>query len=138
MRYKVGWFLPQQVMALTHLVPVVTQDDFIGISQDTTARLGEVTQPFHIIIDNRIIKNEQVVSLEMILQTMPQLQSQPLRWIIMILPDSLRHQAADMATQRAGTVQLMYVDSLVSAFAALRDVDASLNWDGQVSDFFVA
>ena len=70
MRYKAGWFIPQQVLALTHLVPEVTQDDFIGIIDATNACLAEAQQSFYLIIDNRIIKSEQVVPLEVILRLM--------------------------------------------------------------------
>jgi hypothetical protein len=137
MRYKVGWFIPQQIIALTHFVSEVTQDDFNGIVDASNACLLEASQPFNMIIDNRIIKNEQVVSLEVILQSMPQLQNLPLRQVIMILPRAIGHKAAVMEVQRMGDVQLRFVDGLTAAFATLRATDASLNWDLQISGFFV-
>ena len=136
MRYKAGWFIPQQILALTHLVPEVTQDDFMGILETTNACLQEAQQPFHLIIDNRIIKSEQVVDLGVILQSIPQLQQSPLRWVIMILPDTLRDTAANRDIQRLGDVQLKYVDSLATALETLQTLDASLDWQSQVSDFF--
>ena len=137
MRYKAGWFIPQQILALTRLVPEVSQDDFMGILETTNACLQEVQQPFHMIIDNRIIKSEMVVSLDIILQTMPQLQQSPLRWIIMVLPHSMRDGAIDRDIQRVGDIQLHYVDTLMTALDTLQMMDASLNWDSRVSDFFV-
>lgn len=136
MRYKAGWFIPQQILALTHLVPEVTQDDFMGILEATNACLQEAQHPFHLIIDNRIIKSEQVVSLDVILQSMPQLQQSPLRWVIMILPDPLRDTAFDRDVQQSGDVQLKYVDSLTIALDTLRGLDASLDWEARDSDFF--
>ena len=137
MRYKAGWFIPQQIMALTHLVPEVIVDDFVGIVNATNACLEEVQHPFHLIIDNRIIKSDQVVSLDVILQTMSQLQQSPLRWIVMVLPHDLRDTAASRAVQRIRDVQLRYVDRLTTAFDVLQKEDASINWAAQVSDFFV-
>jgi hypothetical protein len=137
MRYKAGWFIPQQVLALTHLVPDVTPDDFVGIVAATNACLQEVSQPFHMIIDNRLIQNEQVVSLDTILQAMPQLRLPSLRWIVMILPQSVRHTAANREGQRIDDIQLIYVDTLASALDALQALDASLNWGGASEDFFV-
>jgi hypothetical protein len=136
MRYKVGWFIPQQVMALTHFVPEVTQDDFMAIVAATDTCLAEAQQPFYMMIDNRIIKSEQVVSLEVILQTMPQLQASQLRAIIMVLPQPIRHQASSMARQQAGDIQLVYVENLAAGFAVLQSLDTSLKWALQLLNFF--
>lgn len=136
MRYKAGWYIPQQILALTHLVPEVTQDDFMGILETTNACLQEAQQPFHLIIDNRIIKNEQVVSLDVILQSIPQLQQSPLRWVIMILPHTLRSTAIDRDIHQVGDVQLKYVDSLATALDTLRGLDTSLDWESRDADFF--
>lgn len=136
MRYKVGWFIPQQILALTHLVPEVSQDDFVGILNATNACLPEVQQPFHMIIDNRIIKSEVVVSLEVILQTLPQLQQSPLRWIMMVLPHRVRDGAINRDIQQLGDIQLKYVDTIVAALDTLQAMAASLDWESHVSDFF--
>jgi hypothetical protein len=138
MRYNVGWFIPQQVMALTHFVPEVTPDDFTDIVHKTNQCLKEVAQPFYMLIDNRIIQSEQVVSLDVILNTLPQLRLSPLRWMIMILPQHIRQQAASMPSQRVGDIQLMYVANLAAAFDALQQVDDSLRWALQLPDFFAA
>jgi hypothetical protein len=137
LRYKVGWFIPQQVMALTHLVPEVTQEDFAGIVNDTNVCLQAAQQPFHMIIDNRIIPMEQPTPLDMILQAMPQLQASSLRWIVIILPHTMQRRAAAMGIQQVGTIQMRFVDTLATALDALRAVDDSLNWEAQAADFFV-
>jgi hypothetical protein len=137
MRYKAGWFIPQQIMALTHLVPEVTADDFVGIMSATNACLQDARHPFHLIIDNRMIKSDQVVSLGVILQTISQLQQSPLRWVVMVLPHHLRDTADNREIQRIGDVQLRYVDRLATAFDVLQKEDASINWDIRVTDFFV-
>ena|SRR5687768_5469086 len=136
MRHKVGWFIPQQILALTHLASEVTQEDFADIMSMTQACLGDVEHPFHLIIDNRNIKSEQVVSLDIILQSMPQLQSLPLGWIVMILPYVLREKANTRDTQHVGDIHLQYVDSLTAALEVLHAVDPTLNWETQVTDFY--
>jgi hypothetical protein len=138
MRHKVGWFIPQQILALTHLAPEVTQEDFIEIMSMTQACLAEVEHPFHLIIDNRSIKSEQVVSLDIILQSMPQLQSLPLGWIVMILPYVVREKANTRDTQHVGDIHLQYVDSLAAALEVLHAIDPALNWEAQAVDFFAA
>jgi hypothetical protein len=136
MRYKVDWFIPQQILALTHLVPEVSQEDFIAILEAVQSCLQQINQPFHLIIDNRIIKSEQVATLEVILNSNPQLQALPLRWILMVLPYTLQEKATMRETQQIGSVQLMYVDSIQAAFAAFQKLDTNLNWEYQLSDFF--
>jgi hypothetical protein len=136
MRYKVGWYIPQQIIGLTHLHPVVSQEDFMEIMAETQACLQEVNQPFHVIIDNRIIASEEVTSLEGILYAIPELKSLPLGYIIMILPYRLQERDALRETQTNGTMHLKYVDSLVEAFETFRKIDANLKWEQAVDDFF--
>jgi len=136
MRYRVGWLVPGQVMALTHLVPQVTHDDFSHIITLINASVQEAEQPFHMIIDNRIIENEQVVSLDVILQTLPQLHQFPLRHIVMILPTPVARKASTMESQQIGGISLLFVESLAEARAALASRDASINWSLQLEGFF--
>jgi hypothetical protein len=136
MRYKAGWFIPQQIMALTHFVPVVTPDDFAGITEATNACLLEARQPFHLIIDNRVIESTQVIGLNDILGAMPQLQDSQLRWIVIVSPKVLRRDQTVMRTQHAGDIRLQYAEDIEAAFDILRAADASLKWELQQADFF--
>ena len=136
MRYRAGWFVPQQIMALTHYVPVVTPEDFAGISEATDACLREARQPFHLIIDNRIIESTQVIGLDDILGAMPQLRDSQLRLIIIVPSRGTRGDLTSLIPQQAGAIRLHYAGDIEAAFAILRAVDNSLNWDLKVPAFF--
>jgi len=138
MRFKVGWLVPQHVLALTHFDPVVTPEDFQQISVQTAKALQQVTgQSFHVLIDNRMIAETNQATLEMMLQAFPQLARPGLRWIVVILPESIKGQAGTMPTQKKGDIQLKYVDSLEDAQAHLASVDEQVDWATADPAFFV-
>ncbi len=127
MRYRAGWLLHHRILALTHYDPVVTYEDFQGIAAAAQASLQEVTQPFHLLIDNRIIRDRNPASLHTILNAMPAIRHPLLRWIVIVLPESIKESAAGMDVQKSGDIQLKYVDSLASAWQLLRAIDPRLN-----------
>lgn len=136
MRYRAGWLIQGKVMALTHFDSVVTQDDFMGIASDTNRAIQEVNDPFHILIDNRIIESESIASLDMMLQAMPMLNHPELGWMVMILPEAIKDQAETMPIQTSGHIQLKYVGSLDSAMLHLSNEDDSIDWSVQDRGFF--
>ena len=136
-RYKAGWLVPGQVLALTHFVPDVSPDDFMGIANDTAAALQAVEQPFHLIIDNRIITNNDLASLEMMLTALPLIDHPQLRWIVMVVPKALAGTAQDMNIQHHGLIGLKHVDTLEEAFAFLSLGDNSLDWTIRDTGFFM-
>jgi hypothetical protein len=119
MRYKAGWLVQNHILALTHFEPVVTMEDFRDIARDAHMALQEVTQPFHLLIDNRIIAERTVASLDLMLKALPILEHPHLRWIVVVLPEAIKETAADRQVQRHGSIQLKFVDSLTSAFQHL-------------------
>lgn len=116
MRYKAGWLVKDHILALTHFEPVVTMEDFRDIAADAHAALQEATQPFHLLIDNRIIAERTVASLDTMLKALPILENSHLRWIVVVLPEAIQETAANREVQRHGSIQLKFVDSLSSAF----------------------
>lgn len=136
MRYRAGWYIPGQILALTHFDSVATPEDFAGIAATTYQALQEVTRPFHLLIDNRIIADVNVASLETMLRALPILNHPQLRWIVVVLPKTIREQASDMPTQQHEHIQLRYVDSLETALQHLRTVDESIDWPNHNPDFF--
>ena len=135
-RYRAGWFLPKQILALTHFVSEASAEDFMGIVKDTEKALAVVDQPFHLIIDNRLIANMELASLAMMLAAMPILNHPQLGWIVMILPEPLAGTAEEMPVQRQDGVALKHVDTLAGAFAFLKSVDRALDWAKQDLTFF--
>jgi hypothetical protein len=137
MRYRAGWLIEGQILALTHFDPVVTAEDVAQIIALATAAIGRAGQAFHMLIDNRIIADETVASLEMILQAFPLLQHPQLRWIVMVLPEAIKDKAHTLPAQRHGQIELRYVDSLAQAFVHLQAVGGSIDWEAQDRSFFV-
>lgn len=128
MRYNAGWLIQGKILALTHFEPVVTPEDFMGISARTQMALKETTQPFHLLIDNRIITNTTVVSLETILGSFPTNYHTMMRQIVLILPEAIKDQVHELSVQQNGEIQLSYVDGLETAYNLLRSVDPSIDW----------
>lgn len=123
MRYKAGWLAHKRILALTHYEPVVTMEDFRDIAMDAHRALQEATQPFHLLIDNRIIADRTVATLDSMLKALPILEHTHLRWIVVVLPEAVKETAAARPVQRHGSIQLKFVDSLTSAFQHLAHED---------------
>lgn len=123
MRYKAGWLVPNPILALTHYEPVVTMEDFRDIATDAHMALQEATQPFHLLIDNRLIVDKTVVNLDSMLKALPILEHTHLRWIVVVLPEAVKETAAVRQVQRHGSIQLKFVDSLTAAFRHLARED---------------
>lgn len=135
-RFRAGWLIPQQVLALTHFLPEVTMADFEQITQDTQTALAQVEGQFHLIIDNRIIENTNLATLETMLQFSPQLNHPQLRWIVMILPKALKDTAVTMKTQQHQQIRLKHVATLPEAIEFLRSVDEIIIGTAQAKGFF--
>lgn len=129
MRFRVGWLIPEKVVALTHFEPVVTPEDFQQITTDTDYAMQSIdeNQDFHVLIDNRNITETSLISLEMMLQMMPSLNHPALRCIVVILPDQIKAQAQHLEAQQVGSIRLMYVASLNDAFNHLINVDKDID-----------
>ncbi|ABX05537.1 MAG TPA: hypothetical protein DEF47_19525 [Herpetosiphon sp.] len=136
MNYKVGWLFDQQILALTHFTPAITPEEFQAIVTQTQAYLQSVRQPFHVLIDNRQIGDSNVVDLDMVMQAFPALNHAQLRWIVMILPEPIKHTAAQRVIQRQAEIQLIYVETLEQALAHLQQVDPTLDLNQQDQAFF--
>ncbi|KRF03323.1 hypothetical protein ASG89_23035 [Paenibacillus sp. Soil766] len=123
MRYTAGWLVSNHILALTHFEPVVTMEDFQDIATDAHIALQKATQPFHLLIDNRIIAERTVATLDSMLKALPILEHTHLRWIVVVLPEAIKETAAARQVQRYGSIQLKFVDSLASAFQHLVSED---------------
>lgn len=137
MRYRAGWLIPKQLLALTHFVPDVSQEDFMGISSDTMQALNDVDGRFHLLIDNRIIHNTDLAPLAGMLGALPYLNHPQLSNIVMVIPEASTERAASIADQTQGHITLHHVDTLEDAYAYFREVDSVLNWESQDKAFFL-
>lgn len=137
-RYRVDWLIPDQVLALTHFVPDVSMEDFMGIQADSRQALANVQNPIYLLIDNRIITNNQLAPLSQMLEAMPHIKHPQLQHIIMIVPDILSQDAATIPDQMIEHITLTHVATLDEAYDYLKQVDANLDWSALDTEFFKA
>ncbi len=135
-RFRTGWFIPKKVLALTHFLPEVTPEDFTQIAQDTQTALAQVEGKFHLILDNHMIADTNLAALDTMLQFMPQMNHPQLRWIVMILPETLKGTAVTLPDQQYNQIHLTHVDTLTAVYDFLKSVDQTIDWSRQVINFF--
>ena len=136
LRFRAGWLVPQHILALTHFVPKVSAEDFAGITQATQEAITEVKGNFHLIIDNRMIDNTELATLDTMLQFMPQLNHPQLCWIVMILPRKLTTPANRIEQQHLKQISLTHVETIVDAYQFLKAKDPAIEWSHENKMFF--
>ncbi len=135
-RFRAGWLIPEKVLALTHFLPEVTPEDFARIAQDTQTALAQAEAEFHLILDNRMIADTNLATLDTMLQFMPQMNHPQLRWIVMILPQTLKGTAVTLPDQQVNQIRLTHVDTLTAAYDFLKSVDQTIDWSREMVNFF--
>ena len=136
MRYRAGWLIHKKVLALTHFLPVVSPKDYMDITATISDALLEVDQEFHVLIDNRIIADVTVMSLEALIEASPLFRHPQLRWTVIVLPEPIKDRAGEMKVQQQGSIQLIYVNCLDAALAHFQAVDETLDWSARDTTFF--
>ena len=134
--YKLDWFIPNQVAALTHFHPDVTAEDFAGVVQTGTALLNNAQQPFHVIIDNRLVDMAAPASLAQMRQMVPYMSHPLLRWVVVVKPETLALDTDSLPIETVGESCLKNVASLTEAMQYLRSEAPALAWDQANRAFF--
>ena len=134
--FKLGWFIPQQIAALTHFHTDVTTEDFMGVIQTGQALLQSIDNEFHVIIDNRFVAMSELATLVQMQQMVPYMNHPGLRWVVVVKPEGLDIDTNTLAIEQAGNVQLKNVASLSEAIGFLQSTDTNLNWAQLNSAFF--
>ena len=120
--------------ALTHYTESVTPEEYGQIMAETAALVSTITDPFHMIIDNRNIAGETKTPLSMMQQATPFASHELLVWIVVVLPE--REDASSQPVQHGNHVRLIYVNSLSDAFNHLNEEDSTLELDDSHAAFF--
>lgn len=134
--YRVGWVIPNQIGALTHYSPEVTLEEFQDIGGEAADLFTDANEPFHVIIDNRIMNMAFLPDLATLKRNAPYMANDNLRYIIMVKPNAMEGSASDLADYNDANVTLTYVDTLDEAVTLLKDQDDNLRWHEVESDFF--
>ncbi len=134
--YKLDWFVPNQVAALTHFHPDVTAEDFGGIIQTGQELVSNVENEFHIIIDNRVVEMSSPVSLGQMKHMVPYMDHPLLRWVVVVKPESLALDTSSLPIEKEGETQLKNVSSLREAISYLRETSSGVKWEQADVTFF--
>ena len=134
--YQLGWYVPNQIAALTHFHPDVTAEDFLGVVQAGQELLQQVSNEFHIIIDNRVVGMSSPASLGQMKQMVPYMNHPLLRWVVVIKPNHLVLDTASLPVEQEGSAQLKNVASLEEAIRHLRQTTTNVQWQQANVTFF--
>lgn len=134
--YKLNWFIPNQIAALTHFHPDVTFEDITGVIHTGQELLNHVENEFHIIIDNRVVDMSSPVSLQQMRQMVPYMNHPLLRWVVVVKPESLALDVTHLPTEKEGETRLKNVSSLEEAISFLREAHTDLEWPQADTAFF--
>lgn len=134
--YRVGWVIPGQIGALTHYTPEVTLEEFQAIGGEASDLFTSATDPFHVIIDNRIMNMAFLPDLDAIKRSASYTDNPNLRYIIMVKPEAMDDSVSQLPDYTDDQIILTYVDSLDDAIALLKANDNTLRWHEVEADFF--
>jgi hypothetical protein len=134
--YKLGWYVPNQVAALTHFHPDVTAEDFLGVVQAGQELLQHIGNEFHIIIDNRVVGMSSPASLGQMKQMVPYMNHPLLRWVVVVKPEHLALDTDSLPVEKEEAVQLKNVASLEEAIRHLRQTTTDVQWQQADVVFF--
>jgi hypothetical protein len=134
--FKLGWFIPNQIVALTHPYAEITSDDFMGIVQTGQNLLAQVENEFHVIIDNRFVDMSSLASLNQMKQAVPYMNHPFLRWIIAVKPQKLTLNVSDLPIEKDGQARLKNFTDLPEAIKFLRETVTEIQWQYSDATFF--
>jgi hypothetical protein len=134
--YQLGWYIPNQVAALTHFHADVSAEDFMAVIQAAQDLLQHVDNEFHIIIDNRVVAMSAPATLAQMKQMVPFMSHPRLRWVVVIKPEQLPLDTESLPIERDGATQLKNVSSLKEALGHLGQATSAIHWHRADEAFF--
>ena len=134
--FKLGWFIPNQIAALTHFHANVTTDDFMGVVQAGQELLNGVESEFHVLIDNRVVDMSTPAGLSQMKQMVPYMNHPFLRWVVVVKPQNLVLDTSELSVEEDGKARLKNVASLQEAIEFLRNTVDNVQWQQADTTFF--
>lgn len=134
--FKLGWFIPNQIAALTHPYAEITSDDFMGIVQTGQNLLEHVENEFHVIIDNRFVDMPSLASLNQMKQAVTYMNHPFLRWVVVVKPQKLTLNVSDLPIEKDGQARLKNFTDLPEAIKFLRETVSEVHWQYSDATFF--
>lgn len=134
--FKLGWFIPHQIAALTHFHADVTAEDFMGVVQTGEELLRDVDKPFHVIIDNRFVNMPAPVSLSQMKKMVTYMNHPRLQWVVVVKPAALVLDTNGLSIEQIGETRLKNVASLQEAINYLQATTSGIAWEKMDASFF--
>lgn len=134
--FKLGWFVPHQIAALTHFHSDVTAEDFMGVIQTGEELLGNVDKAFHVIIDNRFVNMSSPVHLNQMKEMVTYMNHPKLRWIVVVKPVNLALDTSSLPIEQMGETRLKNVSNLPEAINYLQATTSGIAWEKADTTFF--
>ncbi|PCJ64870.1 MAG: hypothetical protein COA58_11390 [Bacteroidetes bacterium] len=134
--YKVGWLVKNQLAALTHFHSNITQEDIQGVLKETQDLIKNITEPFSIIIDNRLAPINQIYSLTQLQSSSPVLSHPQLEYLIIIKPNHLTLTEKHKHIEIAKGVKLVNTSSINTSTDFLLEKNKTLSLKSINLDLF--
>jgi hypothetical protein len=134
--FKLGWFVPHQIAALTHFHADVTAEDFMGVIHTGQELLGNVDKAFHVIIDNRFVNMPAPVSLSQMKGMVAYMNHPRLQWVVVVKPAALVLDTDGLPIEQMGETRLKNVSSLPEAINYLQATTSGIAWEKADATFF--
>lgn len=134
--FKLGWFIPYQIAALTHFHADVTAEDFMSVIQTGEELLKDVDNPFHVIIDNRFVHMPAPVSLSQMKEMVAYMNHPRLQWVVVVKPAALGLNTDGLPIEQMGETRLKNVASLQEAINYLQATTSGIAWEKMDASFF--
>lgn len=134
--FKLGWVMKPNIAGLTHFHSEITQEDILAVYQETNALLQGIRSELDIIIDNRMVPMESLLSLADLQQSFHFLKNEFLRYIVMVKPMHLKISTEAIPIEKSEGVQLKYVSSIQEAMNFLMEKNPDLKKGISDRDFF--
>ncbi len=134
--FKLGWFVPLQIVALTHFHAEVTAEDLGGVIQSGQELLDNVETEFHILIDNRVVDMPAPISLKQMKQMVPYMDHPFLGWVVVVKAESLVLDTSNLPLEEEGQTRLKNVSTLAEALDFLRKTAPEIQWQQADVTFF--
>ncbi len=134
--FKFDWFVPDQIIGLTHFHPAVTEEDIAEVMQKGQELTESVKREFHVLIDNRAINMPSLMSLQQMNQMAPYVNHPQLKWIVVIKPENLSIETENLAIEKDGHRSLKNVASPAEAIEFMMEQVQGIDWKQADTRFF--
>ncbi len=134
--YKVGWVIPNQILACTYLTENIMPGSFMEIIDVIEPYIESAETPLSLIIDNRLLNQSFLTPLSQLQRNMPFLSGENINWVLVVKPASLKINVDQIPFELNNDVKLKHVADTKSAIKFLNIEEQGYSWEAIDDDFF--